>query len=181
MKFILIKNSRKENLSVPAAALQIAGMESEERLEAHVADDAIAVIKKEMTALEMITVIEFLDKLSTELEVRLAAACGICQDCGLCDNNKENTFCVDGRCLKSELQISSDVMEQAGFFPDDFFSLEVSGESICINPLTDGDESEEEDILDTVPMEFVEGFRKSGICLNGLRDLLEEGNVVYGK
>lgn len=68
-------------LLIPRAAFKISSFEADEKAEIHALDSAVIVLKKQMTAMELIQAADALHRLATELTAHLAMACGECGEC----------------------------------------------------------------------------------------------------
>lgn len=69
-------------LLIPSGVSKLSGFEAGEKVEIHALDSAVVVLKKQMTAMELIQAMDALYQLATELTAHLALACGSCDDCG---------------------------------------------------------------------------------------------------
>lgn len=74
-------------LLIPRAAFKISSFEADEKTEIHALDSAVIVLKKQMTAMELIQAADALHRLATELTAHLAMACGECGE-------EENTVTI---------------------------------------------------------------------------------------
>lgn len=115
----------KGNLSIPSAALKVAGLNGETKLEGHIGAGQFAVTKKQMTAKELIVAIEFFKDLATDLTVKLALACGECDDCGYCcgeefwdDENSCPDDCTHCKTPCHGVEIPTCLLEDAGIDPE---------------------------------------------------------------
>ena len=84
-------------LLIPRAAFKISSFEADEKAEIHALDSAVIVLKKQMTAMELIQAADALHRLATELTAHLAMACGECGECeDGCpfDDLEENTVTI---------------------------------------------------------------------------------------
>ena len=80
MKFV--KGTTKKKLVIPNAVMELGGFEKGAPVEICALPDAVAVLKKEMTAMELIRAVDSLQRLSVELLVELIGVCDPCEDCG---------------------------------------------------------------------------------------------------
>ena len=80
MKFV--KGTTKKKLVIPNAVMELGGFEKGAPVEIRALPDAVAVLKKEMTAMELIRAVDSLQRLSVELLVELIGVCDPCEDCG---------------------------------------------------------------------------------------------------
>lgn len=91
MKFDLYQTPQRKALMLSGAALKLAELGGEEKLSAHVNPGAIAILKGKMTAREMVSAIGTLSELASDITVKLALACGGCDDCGLCEAEENDS------------------------------------------------------------------------------------------
>lgn len=85
MKFV--KETTSKGIQIPSSALKLCGFESGEKAELHAFEDALVVLKGQMTAMELLKAAKALQDLSVELHTHLARVCGQCDDCcgeGIC-------------------------------------------------------------------------------------------------
>ena len=73
MKFV--KGTTKKKLVIPNAVMELGGFEKGAPVEIRALPDAVAVLKKEMTAMELIRAVDSLQRLSVELLVELIGVC----------------------------------------------------------------------------------------------------------
>ena len=75
------KTLAPDGLRLPSAVFRIGDFASNEEAEVRPIQDAVVVLKRRMTALELAGTIQSLHALSVELGVELVKACGLCRDC----------------------------------------------------------------------------------------------------
>lgn len=75
------KTLTPNGLRLPDAVLRIGGFGSNEEVEVRPVQDAVVVLKRRMTALELAGALQSLHALSVELGVELVKASGLCRDC----------------------------------------------------------------------------------------------------
>lgn len=178
----------KGNLSIPSAALKVAGLNGETKLEGHIGAGQFAVTKKQMTAKELIVAIEFFKDLATDLTVKLALACGECDDCGYCegedffdDENGCPDDCVNCKNPCHGVEIPTCLLEDAGIDPKVGLQFDTHDGEIIIREIDENwDGGGEYDITEDVPAGLLEVLAQSDICMQSMRELLESGEVVYG-
>lgn len=78
------KHDLSDGMRIPAAAMKICGFDPGEPAEYYTLDNAAVVLKKQMTASEVVKAAWSLHKLSAELCFRLTDLCCLCDDCGKC-------------------------------------------------------------------------------------------------
>ena len=159
-----MKNTTKKKLVIPNAVMELGGFEKGAPVEICVQDDAVIILKKEMTAMELVGAIQSLRVLTTDLLVHLAKVCGPCDNCG--------AACP---CMGDEeaLHPSDALLAEAGIPKG--AKLDVFAEEGVIH-ITAADGPD----LRDVPADLLELFRQTGICLDELDGLLRENEVVYG-
>ena len=70
MKFV--KGTTKKKLVIPNAVMELSGFERGEMVELHALTDTVVVLKKRMTAMEMVNAIDALQRLTVDLFGELA-------------------------------------------------------------------------------------------------------------
>lgn len=178
---ITLNHYEKGNLSIPSAALKLAKLNGETAFEGHIGDSNLAVMKKQMSAKELVDGIRFYADLSADLTEQLALACGECDDCGYCCEDDENGCPEDCRRCENPcngVDIPACVLTEAGIGLDAALECDARDGEIIIRSV---EHLWEEDVLETVSQELLEQLSDADICLANLRELLESGEVVYGK
>ena len=111
MKFI--KEITPRGLLLPMVAARLAKFKAGDRVEYRPLDHVIVVLKKQMTAPELLTAVEQLNGVATELLLHLDRVCGPCEECEdgcLCGETEDSplqhlptdlllTFAEAGTCL----------------------------------------------------------------------------------
>lgn len=180
MKFTLYHDRGKKRLTVPAAALKLAGLEAEEKLCVHVEDGAAVLLRKEMTAGGMIAAIESLSRLASDYTVKLALACGTCDGCGGCAEDEDGVPDECEECgswkdgCDSGVSIPACTLRDAGIDPEDAVEIYVKDGKVIVAAA-----EKEQDPLDAVPPVLLNTFALSGVCMESLRALLESGEIVH--
>lgn len=104
---------RRMSLHIPSAALKISGFEGQTQAEYRPLDNVIVVLKKHMTAPELLTAAEQLQGVAEGLLFHLHQVCGPCEECEdgcFCGESEDSplqhlptdlllTFAVAGTCL----------------------------------------------------------------------------------
>lgn len=75
------KTLSPDGLRLPSAVFRIGGFASNEETEVRPVQDAVVVLKRHMTALELAGAFQSLNALSAELGTELVKASGLCRDC----------------------------------------------------------------------------------------------------
>lgn len=181
---IMLNHYERENLSIPSVALKIAGINDESRLEGYIGGKALGVCKKKMTASELIMAIEFFKDLSSDFTVKLALACGQCDDCGYCAcEDGSDTIPEECRQCKTPChgaEIPACVLAEAGIDADAGLQFDARDGEVIIREIEQEWDDSECDNPDNIPAELLAVLTQSNICIQHLRDLLESGEVVYG-
>ena len=76
-----IKNTTKKKLVIPNVVMELSEFERGGMVEICALPDAVVVLKREMTAMELIRAVDSLQRLAMELNRHLAGVCGPCEDC----------------------------------------------------------------------------------------------------
>lgn len=165
MKFT--REAGAAGVTIPKAAMKLSGLGGAHKLELHTTDGAAVLLKREMTAMELLTVVSSLDRLSGDLLAALAIACEKCVGCE--DNCPFSQESRDIRLPKYLLD--------AAEIPE--------GATLCAEPDPDTGRIivtalEAEHDLDDVPEELLDALLECGVCLGSLSELLGSGEVVYG-
>ena len=77
----LDKTLSPSGLCIPDIVFRVSGFGFNEETEVCPIQDAVVVLKRNMTALELVSVFQSLCALSTELAGALIKTCGLCEDC----------------------------------------------------------------------------------------------------
>jgi ferredoxin len=152
---------------VPFEDLNLSGLDEAEHLELHTRNDAVVLMKKEMTAVELLSAIESLTDLSMELLVHLASACGKCDGCeGNCPFGETGDIRLP-RYLLDEADIPVDAKLQAVPDPE-------------TGTITIREEESRPDLNDVSP-DLLSMLMESGVCMGSLDELLASDEIIYGR
>ena len=153
-------------LAIPAAGLTLSGFKQGERLELHPLQGAAAVLREKMTAMELMSAIDSLQSLASELTVHLAQVCGPCDKCGECSVDPENP---GGTTIPDWLRREAGIPEGGklcAWLDSETGRIQVGAAEYA------------HDLSDVPP--FLLGIlRRSGVCLEDLDELLKSGETVY--
>ena len=153
----------RKGLRVRREILNASGFQRAEALDIHGKEQAIVIMKKEMTAMELLNTIQSLKDLASDLLIHLAKVCGPCERCeGGCP------------CMEEEprIRLPEDLLKQAGIPQNARLDAMVGDGEVILA------ETESFDLRD-VSQEMKELFRQTNICLDELDGLLAGGSVVY--
>lgn len=165
MKFV--KGTGAAGVTIPKAAIKLSGLGGAQRLELHTLDSAAVLLKQEMTAMELLTVVNSLDRLSGDLLAALAVACEKCVGC-----EDDCPFSQESR----DIRLPKYLLDAAEI---------PEGAKLCAEPDPDGGRIivstlEAEHDLDDVPEELLDALLECGVCLGSLSELLSSSEVIYG-
>lgn len=153
----------KKGLRVRREILNASGFQHDEALDVRSMEQTVVVMKKEMTAMELVNTIRSLKDLASDLLIHLAKVCGPCEHCeGGCP-------CMDD---ERRVRLPGDLLEQAGIPQNARLDAMVGDGEVIFA------ETESFDLRD-VPMEMKGLFFQTGICLDELDGLLAGGSVIY--
>ena len=164
MKFV--KQAQKNGLQIPPAALKLSGLGDTAEIEMNVMGDVLVLIPKEMTAGKLLSVVDSLNFLSSELTALLLDSCELCEGC-------------DGHCPyvgNMMLNVPKYLRECAEIPANAKLRIETNPEN---GRITITEAEEYCDVCD-IPAGMMEVFRDFGVCLDSLDDLLAGSAVIYG-
>ena len=168
MKFT--RQATPKGVYIPNSAIKLAGFETGDDLELHVDESAMVLLKKRMTAYELVDAIQHLNSITTELLKHIAGVCGPCDDC--CDGCPFDDY-EDGE----EITLPEYLLEEAGIPENAKLCACVDNET---NSVTITAAGHDHDLRD-VPRSIAEVFACAGICLGALEEQFIRGDIVYGK
>ena len=165
MKFL--KRTGTAGVTIPKAALTLSGLDNAEKLELHTLDGAAVLLKQEMTAMGLLSVIASLDRLSCELLTTLACTCGQCVGC-----EDDCPFSQESR----DIRIPKYLLDAAEIPESAKLCAEPDPDTgrIIVTALETGHD------LSDVPEELLDALLECGVCLGSLSELLGSGETVYG-
>ena len=162
------KETTKKKLVIPNAVLELSGLEKGEPVEIRVADDVVIILRKKMTAMQLLRAVDSIQDAALELTLHIVNACGLCEDCsgdGECPALPEKTQTV----LPEELRKEAGIPEDAKLcsWPGEEPGTVVSGQADYRYDLTD------------VPEWELSVLAMMGVCLGSLEEMLMAEDVVY--
>ena len=167
-ELVFTKGTTKKKLVIPNLIMEQSGFEKGEMVEIHALTDAVVILKKEMTAMELVHAIAHIQQMSIDLSIYLAQVCGPCTGCDSeCDIDLDNPG--------SGVDLPEWVRQEVGIPKD---------AKLCAWPKEDGvvcvEEANYRYDLSDVPPQMLEVLAASGACLNELGELLMTEEKIYG-
>ncbi len=160
---------KQNEVIIRAENLEQSNLAGFDRLELHCLDHATAVIPGEMTAMELISTSEALQKLAADLLLVLLEACSACDNCG----QEKPCGLMSGDAMFEEI-------DSKGEEP---FGASSTGEFTDIaDPLDFEDQPTDFDdgyALSDISPDMLELLQKSGVCMLNLEEKLRDDSIVY--
>ncbi len=163
------KNTTKKKLVIPNVVLELSGLEKGEPVEIRTVDDAVVILRKEMTAMQMVRAIDSLQSTVLDLTEHLADVCGPCEDCNGSDECPADPF-------RTATVIPDEIREEAHIPADAKLCAWVGDEPGTVSV---GQADYRYDLTD-MPAWLLEILASHGICLGMLEDRLMDEEPVYG-
>lgn len=164
-----------EGMKIPRAALKLSGFGEHEAAEYHTLQDAVVVLKKQMSALELIRAAWSLQRLCAELCTHLALLCDPCGACAECDKEDGNACSYSPLDFALDFDIPDELREQAGIPENAPVHVELLEDGEFTVGVNHGDPC-----LWDVPAPLMKGLLGAGICPAVLEELLKTGALIYG-
>ena len=168
MKFV--REVTSEGIKIPHAATKIAKMEIDSSTDLFVSDGAMILLKRKMTAMDLIRTSQYLHEVASDLIVHLALACGTCEDCEEC--------CPCDECEWDEEVFIPDYLREEAGIPGS------SKLSVCVDEGNGAiiiSAAEYEHDLSDVPELVIEMLVNSGTAICALEEHLIKGDIVYDR
>lgn len=166
MKFL--REISPKGLRILPAELKLAGFPQDDKAEVHVMDDTIVILKRKMTAMELIDTARQLHELATDLYINLLRVCGHCEDC-------ENACTFNADFYDDEIVLPDYLREEAGI-PEDAKLCAIVDEENKTVTIAQADIKND---LRDIPPDLLDLFVDGGLCLGKLEELLMTGGVAY--
>jgi hypothetical protein len=160
---------KQNEVTIRAENLERSNLTVSDRLELHCLDYAVVLIPGEMTAMELISASEALQKLAAELLNVLLEACSACDNCGQeepCELMCENAMSEETD-SKGEKPFSA---SSTGEFTDITDPLDFE------NQPTDFDDGY---AVSDISPDMLKLLQKSGVCMRNLQEKLSNDLLVY--
>ena len=165
------KETTKKKLVIPNTVLEVSGLEKGEPVEIQALDDAVVILRKEMTAMELVRAIDSLQSAVLDLTLYLVDVCGPCEDCngsggGECPADPSRTATIIPEEVRKDVCIPAGAKLCA--WPGDVPGTVMVRQADYRYDLTD------------VPAWVLEVLTSHGVCLGKLEDLIISEDPVYG-
>lgn len=161
------KNISEAGVLIPRPALQVANLFDEDALGLHVLDGVLVLYKGSMTAMDVVKTIDEIGKVSIDLSIHLAKACGTCTDCGDCPCNDFGD---------PDIELPEYLLDEAGIPSNS--KLMVTHIDKDENAVTISKADHDYDLRD-VPDWILEMLCGNKACLGQLERMLISNNVIY--
>ena len=155
---------KRNEVIVRAEDLEQSNLTGFDRLELHCLDHAAAMIPGEMTAMELISASEALQKLAADLLLVLLQACSACDNCG------QEEPC--------ELMSEDAMSEEPDSKGEELFDTNIT------DPLDFGDQPTDYDdgyALSDISPDMRKLLRESGVCMLNLKEALRNDLLIYSE
>ena len=155
---------KQNEVIIRAENLEQSNLTVSDRLELHCLDYAVVLIPGEMTAMELISASEALQKLAAELLNVLLEACSACDNCG------QEEPC--------ELMCENAVSEEPDSKGEELFDTNIT------DPLDFGDQPTDYDdgyALSDISPDMRKLLRESGVCMLNLKEALRNDLLIYSE
>ena len=155
---------KQNEVVIRAGDLERSNLSVFDRLELHCLNYAAAVIPGEMTAMELISASETLQKLAADLLLVLLQACSACDNCG------QEEPC--------ELMSEDAMSEEPDSKVEELFDTNIT------DPLDFGDQPTDYDdgyALSDISPDMRKLLRESGVCMLNLKEALRNDLLIYSE
>ena len=166
----IIRENQSKDLIIPAAAMRFSGFDPQEDAEYHAMDNAVAVLKREMTGVELLTAILSLTQLAMELNAMYEVEyegerCEKCSDCESCPYDLLDSV--------TEIRLTDRQRAEAGI---------PEGALLCVSEhmrLSDRDEAALDGYIRDMPEDMLGALAFAGICPSCLSRMTMIGDAEY--
>lgn len=165
----IIKSIGNKKLAIPTAILAASGFGQNQEVGVYPLRDVAVILKREMTAMELVNALDGLQSMVVDLTCHLAAMCGPCEDCtgsGECPAVPERSAVKLPEEVRREAGIAEDAKLCA--WPGKVKGTVTVAQADCRYDLTD------------MPDWVMEILPHTGACMGTLAELLMSEDIVYG-
>ncbi len=167
------KTTNVKGAFIPRSALALGGFAEDEPAELHALPGAVILLKKRMTAMELLTAARSLHELSVKLNTHLAGVCGQCDNCG--ENSREH--CPLLAYEEADIALPDYLRQEAGIPEGANLCAAVDEEEHTVAVFA----ADYDHDLRDLPPETLEMFTAANVCLGELEERLIVGDIVYGR
>lgn len=162
------KSTDLKGAFIPRTAFSLSGFEPGQEAQLHTLPGAVVLVKKHMTAMDLLNTVDSLSSIASDLLTELCAACGPCDEC-------QDDGCPYADIGGEPISLPDYLREEAGIPPGAKLCAEVNeAEKTVMIYATD----HKHDLSD-VPEGLLPLLECLGVCLGGLEEKLISGEVVY--
>lgn len=166
----IVKETTKKKLVIPTEVMERSGFEKGAPVAIHTLTDAVVILKKGMTAMELFRAVDQMKDLSVELLGALAGNCDPCEDC---------RGAGDGSCpvlaALPEAEVSGDVLREAGIPAGVKLTAQADPDSGAVI-VTQADHRYD---LQDAPLWELEILACLGVCYADLSELIRSEEPVH--
>lgn len=155
---------------IPRSALALGGFAENEAAALHVLPGAVILLKKRMTALELLQAVDALTQVSTGLLTELGEVCGPCDGC-------QSEGCPYEDAGDAPIDLPAYLREEAGIAPDAKLCAEVNEDEKSVTIYASGHQHD----LTDVPENLWPLLDAMDLCLGELEEKILTGEVIHGK
>lgn len=166
MKFF--REITTKGLNIPIAAIKLAKLKVGDKVDLFASEDALVLLKRKMTAMELINTSLYLHHVAAELLAHLVGTCGLCCDCD--ESCPVEDYDEEGISLPDYLREEAGIPEKAKLCA----CVDEDNSTVTISAA-----GYDHDMTDVPPI-IVDMLADAGVCLGALEEHLIRGDIVYG-
>ena len=160
---------KQNKVIIRAENLERSNLMVSDRLELHCLNYAVVLIPGEMTAMELISASEALQKLAADLLLVLLKACSACDNCG------QEEPCE----LMSEDAMSEEIDSRGDGTVNDGYTGENSEVATSLDFEDQPTDFDDEYALSDISPDMLKLLQKSGVCMLNLKEALRNNLLIY--
>ncbi len=151
---------------IPRSALTLSGFAEKEEAELHALPGAAILLKKRMTALELLQAVDALSKTSTSLLTELAGVCGPCEDCAECPYDCS---------VQESVTLPEHLRQEAGIALDAKLCADANEETQTVTIYA----AQHRHDLSDIPEDLFPLLHELGLCMGALEEKIIHEEVVH--
>ena len=160
---------KQNEVTIRAENLERSNLTVSDRLELHCLDYAVVLIPGEMTAMELISASETLQKLAADLILVLLQACSACDNCG------QEEPCE----LMSEDAMSEEIDSKGEEPFNDGYTGEISEVAASLDFEDQPTDFDDAYALSDISPDMLKLLQESGVCMLNLKEALRNNLLIY--